>query len=274
MHNCPLCTPLPRKVGLEYLVICVLILITVTSSLNTSLHTHAQTLSLLALQKATLNLPFQLISPGRNLIKRGPLVQIERNHGPVDREFLLFSDCLIWLAPADASSSSWGWSGSGSGTSHNSQISFLSRPVPPTRTRSKSDAALATTRTVTDGEESIGPSPSTPASPAKAGRRRSYYHVEPPPLGMGKRSISGDDKWVYKGHADLVDVEVVVGSALEDERRFEILSPGESFAVYAGIYPDVKIARILITVLFQALGKDEINGHPKSGPLSSSCSSR
>ena len=105
-------------------------------------------------------------------------------------------------------------------------------------------------RTVEDAEESIGPSPSTPASPTKAGRRRSYYHVEPPPPGMGKRNISGDDKWIYKGHADLVDVEVVVGSALEDDRRFEILSPGESFAVYAGIYPHFKIARILTMALF------------------------
>jgi hypothetical protein len=51
---------------------------------------------------------------------------------------------------------------------------------------------------------------------------------------MVKRNPSVDDKWIYKGHADLVDIEVVVGSALEDERRFEVLSPGGSFAVFAG----------------------------------------
>ncbi|KAF9263878.1 hypothetical protein L218DRAFT_294906 [Marasmius fiardii PR-910] len=69
----------------------------ITTSLNTSLQTHAQTLSLLALQRATLNLPFQLISPGRTLLKRGTLIQVERSSPPREREFLLFSDCLIWL---------------------------------------------------------------------------------------------------------------------------------------------------------------------------------
>ena len=54
---------------------------------------------------------------------------------------------------------------------------------------------------------------------------------------MAKRNPSTDDKWVYKGHTDLVDIEVVVGSALEYERRFEVLSPGGSFAVYAGTLP-------------------------------------
>jgi len=209
----------------------------VTSSLNTSLHTHAQTLSLLALQKATPNLPFQLISPGRNLIKRGALVQVDRNYGPVDREFLLFSDCLVWLAPTDTSTSSWSWSGSGSGTSHSSQNGPLARPEAMTRARSKSDADLVPLRTVNDDldeEESVGPSLSASASPSKVGRRRSMYHVEPPPLpSMGKRNASVDDRWVYKGRSDLVDIDVVVGSSLEDNRRFEVLSPGGSFAIYA-----------------------------------------
>ncbi|KAL0063486.1 hypothetical protein AAF712_009579 [Marasmius tenuissimus] len=69
----------------------------ITTSLNTSLQTHAQTLSLLALQRATPNLPFQLIYPGRTLLKRGPLIQVERSSPPHEREFLLFSDCLVWL---------------------------------------------------------------------------------------------------------------------------------------------------------------------------------
>lgn len=67
-----------------------------------SLHTHSQTLSLLALQRATLNLPFQLVTPGRSLVRRGSLLQgqIERS-APDAHEFLLFSDCLVWLARAD-----------------------------------------------------------------------------------------------------------------------------------------------------------------------------
>ena len=43
-----------------------------------------------------------------------------------------------------------------------------------------------------------------------------------------------EDKFVYKGRVELVDLEVVVGSALEDERRFEVSSPESSFVVYAG----------------------------------------
>jgi hypothetical protein len=109
-----------------------------------------------------------------------------------------------------------------------------------TRTRSKSDADLSSLRTVDDdqdGDESMGPSPSTPTSPSKVARRRSLYHIEPPPPpSIGKRNASIDEKWVYKGRVDLVDIEVVVGSALEDNRRFEVLSPGGSFAVYAREY--------------------------------------
>ena len=58
-------------------------------------------MALLALQRATPNLPFQLITPGRTLLKRGPLIQVEKSGAPVEREFLLFSDCMIWLAAAE-----------------------------------------------------------------------------------------------------------------------------------------------------------------------------
>ena len=88
------------------------------------------------------------------------------------REFLLFSDCLLWLAPIESHSWDWDWSWSGSGIS------------------------------------------------------------TPPPL--KKKHGSNDDKFVYKGRVELVDLEVVVGSTLGDERRFEVLSPEVSFVVYAG----------------------------------------
>ena len=42
---------------------------------------------------------------------------------------------------------------------------------------------------------------------------------------------------MYKGHVELVDLEVVVSTpATEDtpQRGFELLSPHQSFAVYAG----------------------------------------
>ncbi len=236
----------------------------VTLSLNTSLHTHAQTLALLALQKATPNLPFQLISPGRNLIKRGSLIQITRNDGHAEREFLLFSDCFIWLAPAENSSSAWSWSGSGSGASNSdNQATPTAGPnskvvdIPPMmRTRSKSHTELPTLRPA-HGEHGVEPS-LTPETPTKMAHRRSHYHVgpPPPPPSMVKRNPSVDDKWVYKGHADLVDIEVVVGSALEDERRFEILSPGGSFAVFAGGFELLGLAIVKILTNISASEKE------------------
>lgn len=203
----------------------------VTLSLNTSLHIHAQTLSLLALQRATPNLPLKLISHGRTLLKRGSLYQVERGSAPVQREFLLFSDCLLWLAPIESHSWDWDWSWSGSGISQNSAGTTDSKAstTDMIRTRNKSEAEISSLK---DDSGSVD-SPSV--SPQKSDRRKSHYHaVPPPPPNMVKRHGSNDDKFVYKGRVELVDLEVVVGSALEDERRFEVLSPEGSFVVYAG----------------------------------------
>lgn len=53
--------------------------------------------------------------------------------------------------------------------------------------------------------------------------------------GNGNGGGSGDERWVYKGRLDLVDVEVVVASEWGGEQvRFEVLSPEGSFALYAG----------------------------------------
>ncbi|KAF8586112.1 hypothetical protein K439DRAFT_1646365 [Ramaria rubella] len=156
----------------------------ITQSLNMSLHTHSQTLSLLSLQRATPNLPFQLITPGRSLVRRGSLFQgqVERS-GPNAREFLLFSDCLVWLARAEDSS----------GPEHRMRRPRLHRG------RSKSETELPT--------------------PAKA-----------------EGSTSAEERWNFKGRAELVDLEVVVSPAGRDESehtRFDVLSPEISFAVYA-----------------------------------------
>ena len=147
----------------------------------------------------------------------------------MQREFLLFSDCLLWLAPIE--SHSWDWSWSGSGTSHSTQNSAGTTDSKTSttgmiRTRSKSEAEISSLK------DDLG---SAESSPQKSDRRKSHYHaVPPPPPNMVKRLGSNDDKFVYKGRVELVDLEVVVGSALEDERRFEVLSPEGSFVVYAG----------------------------------------
>lgn len=48
-------------------------------------------------------------------------------------------------------------------------------------------------------------------------------------------SGAGEERWWYRGSADLVDVDVVVPPSVEpeDDTRFEVLSPEGSFAVYA-----------------------------------------
>ena len=61
-------------------------------------------------------------------------------------------------------------------------------------------------------------------------RRKSHFYAVPPsPPSMVKKH----NKFVCKG-VELVDLEVVVGSALEDERKFEVLSFEGNFVVYAG----------------------------------------
>ncbi len=192
----------------------------VTVSLNTSLHTHAQILSLLALQRSTANLPFQLIAPGRTFVKRAPLLHLEGST-PKERDFLLFSDCLIWLANADKGDDidqaySWdllrGYDG-----------------VP--RPRCKSDAALLSPalRTPTGEQSSV------------IKRKESLLKLlsgSPSKKKVRNASSGTEDRWSYKGYLALVDLEVVVPPFAEhgDDHRFEILSPQNSFAVYAGTH--------------------------------------
>lgn len=186
-------------------------LLPVTLSLNTSLHTHAQTLSLLALQRATQNLPFQLISPGRSLLKRGPLLQVETS-SPKEREFLLFSDCLLWLLNVDKVSN---------GELIAEKLGRGSSPPdrpPMARNRSKSDADLP--KLANARSSSLLPSSKS----------------QLPSRGKGRYpSSSTDEKWIYKGHIELVDIDVVVSPALEtgQDHQLEIHSPHSSFALHA-----------------------------------------
>ena len=100
----------------------------------------------------------------------------------------------------------------------------------------------------------------------KSDRRKSHYYAVPPlPPNMAKRHGSNDDKFVYKGRVDLaiVDLEVVVGSALEDTRRFEVLSPEGSFFVYAG-EPTFLILAYLKLMAIQQQKRKETAGLRKS----------
>ncbi|KAF7345501.1 hypothetical protein MVEN_01568600 [Mycena venus] len=219
----------------------------ITLTLNTSIHTHAQTLSLLALQRATPSLPFQLIVPGRSLVRRGPLSHVELSAPPRDREFLLFSDCLVWLEAEDGGSwvtgNSSEWVGGGSSSATPSPMSESASPARPpmTRTRSKSEAELPLRSVLLSGENST-PSPSSPTRssvlPLPPAPRKSAYHHPVSRMKRRRHASSGageEGRWVYKGRAELVDLEVVVTPPREfgEERRFEVLSPGGSFVLYA-----------------------------------------
>lgn len=230
--------------------------ILVTISMNASLHSHAQTLGLVALQRCTPNLPFPLIAPGRSLLKRGSLFQLERGSFPKERDFLLFSDCLLWIANLDKGDSEvterWDWKGVKTG---------LHPRLMMVRSRSRSEAELPALRSrVQTGGSGDGllpssqpaspigpnPSPTTPssrsiASPTRAKKRQ-------------MSNASCDERWWFKGKAELVDLEVVVTPPTEvgEECRLEVWSPEGSFAVYAGKPPLVPLVLPSSDLVFPA----------------------
>ncbi|KAI0694894.1 hypothetical protein BC835DRAFT_1274120 [Cytidiella melzeri] len=188
----------------------------INDSLNASLHVHTQTLELVAIQRSTANLPFQLIVPGRTFLKRGPLLQV-LGSVPKEREFLLFSDCIIWINSVDKdhtdAASKWE-ALQGVSRFHEG----VAQPKTLVRTRSKSDADLPR---LVDFKKRESALKSKLAGPRKNSKRLS--------------SGGGEERWVYQGHIDLVDLDVVVGSAggASEQRRLELLSPQLSFALYA-----------------------------------------
>lgn len=147
---------------------------------------------------------------------------------------MLFSDCLIWLVSADSSGSAWdwevalgGWNGS-SGKGVSPASSPPPRPPPLLRNRSRSEAELPRLGDGAGGRVT----PSAPATPIKQAHRRSYQ--SPPPMVQRRGASSTEEKWVYKGKVEVIDIDVTVGSVLGEEYWFEILNPEESFVVYAG----------------------------------------
>lgn len=90
---------------------------------------------------------------------------------------------------------------------------------PMVRTRSKSDADVPHLKSMKRRESGMKLKLNSPSKTKKKVRHA---------------SSGTEDRWVYKGHLDLVDLEVVVATSREagDERRLEVLSPQNSFALY------------------------------------------
>lgn len=177
-------------------------------------------MALLAIQRSTPNLPFQLIAPGRTLLKRGTLLRVEREQRL--REFLLLSDCLIWLSKG--SEREWDW---GSRPMTSPGITGSTEPVafPFNKRRPEVD------------RHSPRPSPK-PSRPSLGPRQRSKSDAELPSWRGSKDSAAaeptGEEKWWYRGRCDLMDLEVVPSSnpAPGEDKRLDIFGPFESFALY------------------------------------------
>jgi FYVE/RhoGEF/PH domain-containing protein 5/6 len=123
------------------------------------------------------------------------------------REFLLFSDCLVWLSrggeregPASSAWTGGGGGGIGKGRPGGVRPMFM-------RSRSKSENEL----------------------PIMHSRSQSQLD-----LGSGGGGEGGEEKRWYRGRVELMDLEVV-GSVAE-ESMFEVLSPEGSFTLYACSY--------------------------------------
>jgi len=105
---------------------------------------------------------------------------------------------------------------------------------PLERRHSRSEAELLSILNKSKAKDSevdlrSAPTPSTSSS-------KPSLLATPTKKKKARQASSGtDEKWVYKGKAELVDLEVVVSRPMADgeERRLEVLSPVTSFAVYA-----------------------------------------
>jgi FYVE/RhoGEF/PH domain-containing protein 5/6 len=159
-------------------------------------------------------------------MKRGELVMIERNKTEW-REFLLFSDCLVWLVKEGGTRANVniGDISDGRGESSNAVAEGDSRERHPlVRSRSKSENELPRLKARVAGP-----------SPGRQAIRHSVY-----PAGLASMTEE-QERWEYKGKTALVDLEVVVPrrrlgmeTSEGEERRLEVLSPEGSFVVYAG----------------------------------------
>jgi FYVE, RhoGEF and PH domain containing 5/6 len=176
----------------------------VNTSLNNSLQTQSTTLQLLAVQKATPNLPIPFLEPGRIFIRRGLLFQVADRVERL-REFFLFSDCLVWL--------SRGGEREGATTAEEEQLklSIVSSP---------SSASFAA---ISRGQSEYEPVLRRAASSAYGSKFPTSSNTE-------------EEKWWFRGKIDLLDLDIVLPVAtFGDEGKIEVLSPEMSFSLFCGM---------------------------------------
>lgn len=225
------------------------------------MHSHSLTLSLISLQRATPNLPFPLIVPGRSLLRRSTFVKVDRGSDRRVRDVLLFSDCLLWISKG-GEREDWGvwgeWATAGIGIGLGVGLDGLgSRNGSVLRDRSldRSDNLTRRMKSPLPQDLGIGSPPAPALSRRVVGRLRSRSDADIMPTSL-RPSVSahtlstptsisairspkddGDERWWYRGRAELMDIEVVMAplsSSPGVERMFEVLSPEGSFELYAG----------------------------------------
>jgi hypothetical protein len=201
---------------------------------------------------------------GQEVSQGGVMRRVAGTEG--ERELLLFSDCVVWLERElewgmVSASSAAGWANAASGNKsgdsasngkpagaarHNAvgpiglgkPIQALKRP-PMGRTRSKSEAELPTLKsqnmglgTTPENLRSVSGSSSAFISRDTPPKREPPPKRPPPkPLTTMEGSISNEERWRFRGMANLMDVEVVVSP--RNAMQIDFLSPEGSFALYA-----------------------------------------
>lgn len=217
-----------------------------TNTLNESLAAHAQIMSLISLQKATPNLPFSLIVPGRTLLRRTTMMKVDRGSDRRVRDILLFSDCLVWISRG-GEREDWGvlgeWAGTGLETrqsalrdsvllqSRNSKLKLgIGHGVPTSQSQGIRQAGRIRSRS----DAHAFPVSLRPSSSANVFLHPDPSLLRPPPA---PREENGEERWWYRGRAELLDIEVVVSPIISspgEERMLEVLSPEGSFTLYTG----------------------------------------
>ncbi|CUA67502.1 Lateral signaling target protein 2 [Caenorhabditis briggsae] [Rhizoctonia solani] len=183
-----------------------------------------------------------------------------------EREVLLFSDCVVWLQKEldwglVSASSAAGWASAASGSKPGDSGDGrkmgagarrstaagvgLGRPVQPLRppigrTRSKSEAELPTLKSQNMGLATMPEALRVPSGSSSAfvSREAAPKPRRPPPkpLATMDGSISNEERWRFRGMANLMDVEVVVSP--RNAMQIDFLSPEGSFALYASAYDE------------------------------------
>lgn len=163
----------------------------VAAGINESVRQHEASLVLLAVQRALHNPPFQLVTPGRTLLRSGVLGKSTRR-SVQERTFFLFSDCLLYAAPAEAQKKNPAWS-------RLTQYLLPTPPTEPERTAFPDEFGVVWTAPAARNTPSFGGGlPALDASLGVSGENRGEREVELAPHSL-----------VFRAAFDLRDIMVV-----------------------------------------------------------------